>query len=65
MKKLKFNVDEHGQVSVSVEGAVGTECDALTAPFEEALGTVSKKTRKDAYYQTAETVANDQALEGT
>jgi len=63
VKKMKFTVDAHGQVSVSVEGAVGAECDQMTAPFEEALGTVSKKVRKDAFFQTTETATNEQGLE--
>lgn len=63
VKKIKFIVDENGQVSVSVEGAVGAECDQMTAPFEEALGTISKKTRKDAFYQATETAQTDQTLE--
>ena len=63
VKKIKFTVDNDGQVSISVEGAVGSECDAMTAPFEEALGTISKKERKDAYYLTQQE-ENDLKVEG-
>jgi len=52
VKKIKFQINEEGEVSVSVEGAVGNECEQMTAPFEAALGTLSQKTYKDSYYQT-------------
>ncbi len=54
VKKIKFQINEEGEVSVSVEGAVGQECEAMTAPFEAALGTIAQKTYKDSFYQTAQ-----------
>lgn len=50
VKKIKFTIDQDGEVQVSVEGAEGAECDAMTAPFENVLGRVSVKTRKDAFF---------------
>ena len=41
--KLKFSIDENGEVHVSVEGAEGKSCEALTEPFESALGIVAQR----------------------
>jgi hypothetical protein len=54
MKKMRFTIDAQGEVQVDVEGAVGAECDSLTSPFEERLGIVARKDRKDSYFQTEE-----------
>jgi hypothetical protein len=52
VKKIKFTIDEQGEVSVSVEGATGSECEKLTAPFEALLGPVTVRQLKDSYYET-------------
>lgn len=48
--KLRFFIDEDGEVQVSVEGASGQACEKLSAPFEEALGTVAAREYKDSYF---------------
>lgn len=59
--KVKFVIDEDGEVRVSVEGVSGNECEKLSAPFEAALGTVAAREYKDSYY--AEN-ATEQTQEG-
>jgi hypothetical protein len=59
--KLRFVIDENGEVQLSVEGATGGECEALSAPFEAALGTVAAREYKDSYYVAAE---SEQRQEG-
>lgn len=49
--KIHFFIDEQGEVQVSVEGAQGKQCETMTAPFEEVLGDVSKRTLKDSYFE--------------
>lgn len=51
VKKITFVIDADGEVSLEVEGAKGTECEELSKPFEEFLGSVEQKTFKDAYYE--------------
>ena len=54
VKKLKFTISPDGEVQLDVQGAVGAECDTLTEPFENKLGTVARKDRKDTYYASTE-----------
>jgi len=59
-KKIKFHISSDGEVKLDVEGAVGNECEAMTKPFEEALGIVADRKHKDSYYsQTTETTSVD------
>lgn len=60
--KLRFFIGEDGEVRVSVEGASGQQCEQLSAPFEEALGTVAAREYKDSYY--ANESSADVAQEG-
>ena len=53
VKKIKFQISPTGEVNLSVEGAVGAECEALSRPFEQELGIVAKKEYKDSFYQEA------------
>lgn len=50
--KIGFTISPEGEVSVNVNCATGDQCDRLTQPFEEVLGTVQSKKYKDEYYQT-------------
>jgi hypothetical protein len=50
MKKMRFTIDSQGEVSVDVLGVVGSGCDSFTNPFEQILGVVARKDRKDSYY---------------
>lgn len=54
VKKLKFRIDDKGEVYLDVEGTVGAECDALSAPFESSLGVLATKERKDTFFQVEE-----------
>lgn len=61
VKKIKFNISNTGEVSLAVEGTSGAECDSLTQPFENRLGTLSNKTYTDAYYH--ETLKEESSVE--
>ena len=54
MKEIRFKINDEGEISLEVIGAQGAECDDLTAPFEESLGVIAKKTRKEAYFENEE-----------
>ena len=51
VKKMKFKINNSGEVEVSVDGATGNECEALTADFENRLGPIAQRTFKESYYQ--------------
>ena len=42
-----------GEVTVTVEGATGPGCQALTRPLEHVLGMTREDTRTADYYRTA------------
>lgn len=54
VSKVRFTIDESGEVQISVEGAQGKSCEAMTAPFESQLGIVRERTYKDSYFTTTE-----------
>ena len=56
-ERIRFSIDESGEVHVSVEGATGRSCEELTAPFEAALGVVAQREYKDSYFTEADTTA--------
>ncbi len=60
--KIRFTIDQNGEVQLNVEGAQGKACEALTEPFEQMLGVTSKKTFKDSYFQ--ETTNEGALLDG-
>ena len=64
VKKMKFTISPDGEISISVEGAVGKECETMTAPFEALLGDVSKKTYKNEYYQQNENTVQTEVGQG-
>ena len=51
VKTIKFKIDAEGNVELDVEGAQGKECEAMTEPFEKALGFTQSTAFKDSYYQ--------------
>jgi len=55
--KVIILIDPEGNPTVSVEGAKGKVCTAMTAPYEDALGTTTKSTKKPEYHQQAETIS--------
>lgn len=54
VKKIRFTIDETGEVALSVEGAQGSSCEEFTAPFESLLGQVAERKYKDSYFQSNE-----------
>ena len=52
MKEILFTINDEGEISMEVKGAVGASCDEFTAPFENELGTVATKERKSEFYAT-------------
>lgn len=55
VKRIKFSIDAQGEVSISVEGAVGSECKTMTEPFESILGQVTARELRDSYFETQST----------
>lgn len=49
-KSIHITIDSDGSVKMDVQGALGAECTDLTAPFEAAIGNVSKRDFKSEYY---------------
>jgi hypothetical protein len=50
MKKMKITIGVSGQVTIAVEGAVGTECLVFTQAMEHSVGIVEKRTLCDVYH---------------
>jgi cytidylate kinase len=50
---ILVTIDPTGEVTVSVEGAAGSGCQALTRPLEHALGMTREDTRTADYYRAA------------
>ena len=57
MPKLVFTIDAGGKVALSVEGAPGRACHALTREAEDLLGPATHRERTREYYQQARTAA--------
>lgn len=55
MKKEQVivTVSPQGEVTVEAAGVIGKGCEALTKPFEQALGTVKSDQKKPEYHQQA------------
>lgn len=51
MKLINVTIEPSGRVSMEVEGAVGEQCKALTAPLERVLGGKTTSTPKPELYQ--------------
>ena len=47
-EKIIITIDEEGNPSIDVNGVKGKACLDLTKQLEEALGTVTKRTEKEA-----------------
>ncbi len=50
VEKIRFVIDESGEIQISVEGVQGRSCEAVTEPFEKSLGTLAKRAYKDSYH---------------
>ncbi len=53
-KRIEATIDEDGEVTLEVFGAIGSECEELTADVEKALGKTTSKKRKREFYQQAQ-----------
>ncbi len=49
-KQIDFTIDDEGNVSITVKGAPGGECEKITREIEEALGIVTERSRTSEYY---------------
>ncbi|MCL2326298.1 MAG: DUF2997 domain-containing protein [Proteobacteria bacterium] len=55
-QEIEFSIHPDGSIEISVKGAKGAGCLALTQEIEEALGIVKNRTYTSEYYQQEETV---------
>lgn len=62
-KQIKITIPLDGEVTIEAIGFQGCGCTDATKVFEEALGAVTKRTKKTEYHQTA-TLAQKQTLRG-
>ncbi len=53
MKKIKVVVDKEGRTEISTSGFSGTACKDVTKNLEKALGTVTKDTNTQEFYNEA------------
>ncbi len=49
-----FDIDDDGNITITVEGVKGKSCEELTASLEAALGTVTAREHTSEYYQEEE-----------
>lgn len=50
-EKVRVKIKEDGTVNVEVLGVKGKDCIAMTQGLEEALGVVTKRTKKQEYHE--------------
>lgn len=48
---VKVEINENGEVTVSVEGIQGSSCTDVTKTIETALGKTTKSNKTDDYYK--------------
>jgi len=53
-KKVVVTITKEGEIKIEAVGYSGNGCLKATEPFEQAFGTVEKKTLKDEYYHSHE-----------
>jgi hypothetical protein len=49
--ELDIVIDEHGNISIQVNGVSGPQCVDLTKDLEAALGVVTEQKKTGAYYE--------------
>jgi acylphosphatase len=52
---IVFNIDDDGNITITVEGVKGQDCTKITQELEEAFGIVTDREFTSEYYQQAET----------
>ncbi len=60
---ILVTIDPTGEVTVTVEGAAGPGCQALTRPLERALGMTREDTRTADYFRAAASSARHVRLD--
>ena len=50
MKKIKIRVDKEGKTEIFTEGFTGQACKDATKQLEKALGTVTKDSNTQEFY---------------
>ena len=63
VKRIKFFIDAKGEVSLTVEGVQGKECEGLTEPFESFLGKVTQREFKETYYAPVTNEISDNQIQ--
>ena len=51
MQEMEITIDNEGRVQVTVNGAHGPDCLALTKNLEEAVGVVERREYTAEYYE--------------
>ena len=51
---IVFDIDEDGNITITVEGVKGQDCTKITRELEEAFGIVTDREFTSEYYQQAE-----------
>lgn len=64
-RKVTLIIEENGAVQMDVEGVKGKACTELTADVEDALGVVTKRTKKAEYHQIVSKEAAHQHIKGS
>jgi len=49
-----FDIDENGNITITVEGVKGKDCTEITKDLEAALGVVIDREHTSEYYQEEE-----------
>ena len=51
---ILFSIDGSGNITITVEGVKGKDCEKVTKEIEEALGVVVNRQHTPEYYQEEE-----------
>lgn len=52
--EILFTIDDIGNITITVEGVKGKDCEKITREIEQALGVVVNRQHTTEYYQEAE-----------
>jgi hypothetical protein len=50
-RDIVFDIDQDGNITITVEGVKGKDCTDLTKELEEAFGVVIDRTHTSEFYQ--------------
>jgi len=60
IQEMEITIDNEGKVQVTVKGAHGPGCVALTKELENAVGDVQERTHLAEFYEQPEPVTTEQ-----